>query len=151
MNKGLGVDDIFRFCSAFTTVRMPFCHGIIFGMPGETRQTADTTVRNVEATMPAAAIAVPGVRVYKNTLLAQTLVKSFTAESEYPFGLKPYHYISPEVKDWLVPFVSGLPARGKNWIIPGNSQNEIEVIGRMRQMKKRGPAWQFKQMARFAG
>jgi radical SAM superfamily enzyme YgiQ (UPF0313 family) len=149
MRKGLSIDEINEFCGVCSDFRLPFCHGIIFGMPGETRDTVLETVRNVEATRCTAAVAVVGVRVYKGTGLARTLIDEGYFDGRHPPGIDPCTYVSPGIEDWIRPFVENLANTNSRWIVPGFSEQEEEAVRRFRRMKKRGPAWLFKQMVNY--
>jgi len=148
MNKQLSLDDIFSFCEACNRARIPFCHGIIFGMPAETPETVRETVRNVEKTKPTAAIAVVGVRLYKNTSLYHSLQKNDPAIVSAD-TLRPVSYCAPAISSWIGPYLKELVASGSRWIVPGFSGVEPELIVNLRARGKRGPAWLYKQLEHY--
>ncbi len=149
LNKNLTVDDIIRFCEKCREVHLPFCHSIIFGAPKETRKTVKTTITNVEATDPTAVIAIIGIRVYPNTQLADLLVENGYFKSRQDIGLESVFYIDEGVKAWIFDFLENVAQTNKKWIVPGRESLERDFIKRIRKMKKKGSAWEFKQFEEF--
>jgi radical SAM superfamily enzyme YgiQ (UPF0313 family) len=151
LNKNLSVDSVMAFCEECRAVNLPFCHGLIFGAPGETMETVETTVANVEATRPTAAIAIAGVRVYPNTGMARIVVEEGLLADESKLGLEPFFYISEEVRDGLLPYLQKRAEENRIWIVPGLQNNERSFVKDLRGRRRRGPAWLFKHYEAFIG
>ncbi|HES59722.1 MAG TPA: radical SAM protein, partial [Caldithrix sp.] len=82
MQKGFTIDDVHDFCEQTRKAGIAFCHSLIFGAPGETEETIETTVKNVQATKPTAALAFAGIRILPQTALADYCLKSGYLKNE---------------------------------------------------------------------
>jgi radical SAM superfamily enzyme YgiQ (UPF0313 family) len=144
LNKQFGIDEIVRVCEKCHEFRLPFCHSIMFGAPGESVETVKKTIENVERTNPTAVIATAGIRLYPKTLLADYLVKTGYIESIDAIGLEPMFFIEEGVREWIFPYLDSYAKTHSKWIVPGRLSEERTLVRKLRAMQKKGSAWQFK-------
>jgi len=119
MGKGFGIDDVFRFSEACRRSGILFCQNLIFGAPGETRDTVDRSLDNVKATEPTAVLGMLGIRVYPGTRIAERLVESGHFSDASDIGLDPVFYVDEQVDDWIADYLIAVERRDKLFIFPG--------------------------------
>jgi len=143
--KNTTVSGVMAFCELCHQANIPFCHGLIFGAPGETRQTVEETISTADSTRPSAVVAMVGVRVYRQTGIARYLVERGALASADHVGLDPLFYVEDAVRDWLIPRLSEQVRSNPVWIVPGISKDDQAFVRSLRARRRRGPAWLFKQ------
>ena len=79
---------------------LPFTMNVVFGEPGETRESVERKIEFLESVRPAFAVLRLGTRVLPNTAAARTAIEEGLIESESDL-LRPVFYIEEEVRDWL--------------------------------------------------
>lgn len=143
MNKEFTIDDVFRFSEKCRASGILFCHNLIFGAPGETRDTVETTLRNVCETEPTAVLGILGIRIYPDTMIADQLVESGYLKSPEDIGLEPIFYVDEKVSDWIVPYLIDLERRNKLFIFPGLTTPK-NPLGRkvLRLLTRQGLLWE---------
>ena len=73
---------------------------LMFGMPGETRETVQESLDFMESLAPDALRITLGVRIYPNTPLAETAVKWGIVSARNNL-LRPTFFMQPGLKDWV--------------------------------------------------
>ncbi|NOZ00806.1 MAG: radical SAM protein [Deltaproteobacteria bacterium] len=143
MNKAFTVDDVFRFSEKCSQSGILFCQNLIFGAPGETRDTVETSIRNVLATEPTAVLGMLGIRIYPNTMIADYLVESGYLKDQGEIGLEPIFYVDEAVKDWIADYLVDLESRNKLFIFPGLTTPK-NPFGRrlLRLLTRQGLLWE---------
>jgi radical SAM superfamily enzyme YgiQ (UPF0313 family) len=141
--KSFNVDDI-RAASAICRARgFPFCHSLVFGGEGETRETVDATIALMDECRPTAVTAMCGVRVYPETPLAQTLI----ARGEVPHVealYEPWFYVAPGVRDGLAEVVEAAASARGNWLLPGtHASRGEELYAALRGRGVKGDLWRY--------
>ena len=120
---------------------MDFAHYLLFGGPGENRQTVLESFTLMDELSPTAVIAMTGIRIYPGTAIHRQAL----AEGVIGVGtslLEPVFYISPSIRDSLCDIVTHLAGERKNWIAPGLEINVSDaMLEAMRQFQVRGPLW----------
>lgn len=119
MNKEFTVGEVYRFSEKCEESGILFCHNLIFGAPGETRDTVETTLKHTRATRPTAVLGILGIRIYPDTLFAEQLVESGHLGSLDDIGLEPTFYVDPLVEDWIADYLVDLEREDKLFIFPG--------------------------------
>jgi radical SAM superfamily enzyme YgiQ (UPF0313 family) len=122
---------------------MPFCHSLLLGGPGETVETIRATLDTVDALSPTAVICMIGIRVFPHTRLARIAQAEGMLEPNEDF-LKPVFYLSPPVKDEVLPLVETFAKDHPNWIFPGMKINmNTELQHKLRRFGIKGPLWEY--------
>ena len=148
--KSFTVDDVLQFCGQCRKVGIAFCHSLIFGAPGETAQTVETTVRNIQASRPTAVLAFLGTRILPNTPLAEHCLRSGYVKKAADIGIEPLFYVQPGLdQDWLLNYLRHVARVDKRWIIPGVTTPRVFTQKLMRLLNRRGLLWEFKKYATF--
>jgi len=117
------------------------CQTIIFGAPGETRESVSATCRTLRKMNPTAVVAMTGVRLYPGTPLTMSLIKEGKINAD-DVGLLPTFYIEPAVSDFLPEFLQQQAYETGNWVLPGLVDPIQPVSQRLlRGLGIAGPLW----------
>jgi radical SAM superfamily enzyme YgiQ (UPF0313 family) len=130
--------------------RLPICHYLLFGAPGESSETVNETIKLMEQLDSAAFIAMIGIRVYPQTVLA----KEYMSNPENgAMNWLDRHFFIPEkislleIKDKLLCYASQNP----RWIIPDTVFALDETLQtKLRLRGKRGPLWELAHLRNVA-
>ena len=149
LGKSFTVDDI-RSASLLCRERgVDFAHYMLFGGPGESRNTVLESFALMDELQPTAVITMTGIRIYPGTsiyrtALAEGVIDGFTNMQE------PVFYISPLVRDELAELVSSEAVKRNNWVVPGLEVNISDaMLDALRLFPVKGPLWkQMKRMGR---
>ncbi len=148
MQKGFSIEDVHNFCEQTRKVGIAFCHSLIFGAPGETEETIETTVRNIRATKPTAVLAFAGIRILPQTALAEYCLQIGYLKNEDDITLEPIFYIEPNLeKEWILYKLKEIADKDKRWIVPGMTTPNVITQKMMRIFTKNGQLWEFKKYA----
>jgi len=117
-------------------------HSLIFGPPGETRESVEETIANVHECAPDVVIAMVGVRIYPHTPLARRLVKQGWIK-EVDIGLDPVFYVEDSLREYLFARLQEESRQHHNWILPGfNKKMHFPMLfERLRAKGNKGPMW----------
>lgn len=141
LGKAFSVDDV-RSASLLCRERgMDFAHYILFGGPGETRETVLESFDLMDELEPTAVIAMTGIRIFPGTSLHRTALKEgiITADTDL---LEPVFYISPAIADELVDLVADEAVKRMNWVVPGLEVNISDaMLEALRLFPVNGPLW----------
>ncbi len=151
MKKNLTLDNIFSFCEACHDADISFAHSLIFGAPGETLQTAQTTVKNVQQTSPTAALAFLGIRVFPHTEIASFCMKSGYLQNSSDIGLNPLFYLPEGMTETLTSYLNEIINEDPRWIIPGLEDYDMEILKKYRSKKRKGMGWEIKKFIDIIG
>ncbi len=118
-----------------------FAHYLLFGGPGEDRDTIQESFALMDEVSPTAVIAMTGIRVYPGTEIHRQALADGVIAPAAPL-LDPVFYISPSIRDSLCAIITSLAKRRKNWIAPGLEINVSDaMLEAMRHFPVRGPLW----------
>ena len=121
------------------------CQTLIFGAPGETKRSIQTTCRALRRMNPTAVVAMTGVRLYPGTPLTQSLIAEGRV-SAADIGLVPAFYIEPEVADFLPAYLQQQAYESGNWVLPGLSPPLLRSSQLLlRGLGVSGPVWRLLQ------
>lgn len=141
LGKAFSVADV-RSSSLLCRERgMDFAHYILFGGPGETRETVLESFDLMDELEPTAVIAMTGIRIYPGTSLYRTALSEgiITADTDL---LEPVFYISPAMVDELAGLVAGEALKRRNWVVPGLEVNISDaMLDAIRMFAVKGPLW----------
>ncbi len=140
LGKSFSVPEVLAISAICYRQKLPFCHAILVGGPGETRETLQETVGNLAQTRASAVIFMTGLRIIPGTRLYDI------ARQEGVIGLhtdmiEPQFYVSPAIEP-LEPEINRLSRIHKTWIFPGHQIRCSEHLAKfMRERGARGPLW----------
>ncbi len=142
MGKSFDVEQIFRVSEWCRELGIRFNHSLILGGPGETWDTIRETVDNTVKSMANAVIAIIGVRLYRDTPMAQYAISRGLVTREQ-IGITPMFFISEEVREGIVDYLAEVASRYRNWIVPGIRKNMNDrYFKRVRSRGVKGPLWE---------
>lgn len=149
LGKSFTVDDV-RSASLLCRQReVDFAHYILFGGPGETRETVLESFELMDELQPTAVIAMTGIRIFPGTSLYRTALAEgvITADTNL---LEPVFYISAPVRDELAELVTSQAVSRMNWVVPGLEVNISDaMLDALRMFPVKGPLWKLiKRMGR---
>ena len=121
------------------------CQTIIFGAPGETKNSVRATCKALRKMKPTAVVAMTGVRLYPGTPLSQSLIEEGLVHQK-DIGLLPAFYIDPAVLDFLPGFLQQQAYEAGNWVLPGLVEPILPLSQRvLRGIGISGPLWRLFQ------
>jgi radical SAM superfamily enzyme YgiQ (UPF0313 family) len=141
--KNFTFEDIYRSSELALREKVDYCHFLIFGGPGETRETMKQGFENSRRLQRAVILAVVGMRVYPGTLLYARARREGGAGIEADL-LQPRYYLSPaltenEVFEHLHEFGRLSPA----WIVGDPTPLYQKLTERLRAKGIVGPLWSY--------
>jgi len=141
LGKGFTTRDV-RAASLLCRERqLDFAHYILFGGPGETRETVLESFSLMDELEPTAVIAMTGIRIFPGTPLHQSALNEGLIDADTDL-LQPTFYISPFVREQLADLVTLQAVKRKNWVVPGLEVNISDaMLEAMRMFTVKGPLW----------
>ncbi len=142
MGKNFSVNDLEQASGTCRKYNLPFCHSLLLGGPGETMETVVQTLKAILSMSPTAVICMIGIRIFPKTKLA------LIAQEEKIIGpgedfLEPAFYISPAIKNEILPFIEKFSKKHPTWIFPGLKINiNVELQKKLRRFGIKGPLWE---------
>jgi radical SAM superfamily enzyme YgiQ (UPF0313 family) len=141
LNKSFTVADL-RMASRLCRERdVDFAHYILFGGPGETRETILESFALMDELEPTAVLAMTGIRIYPNTALHRSAIDDGVIQESTPL-LEPVFYISPHIRDFFAELIVAEAMQRRNWVVPGLEINASSaMLDAIRMFKIKGPLW----------
>ncbi|MDD2540158.1 MAG: radical SAM protein [Desulfuromonadaceae bacterium] len=141
MRKSFTVEDLRRASRLCTDLGLDFAHYMLFGGPGETRDTILESFALMDEVQPTAVIAMTGIRIYPHTALHQTAIEEGLIQKTTSM-LEPVFYISPLIRDGFADLITSEAMKRRNWIAPGLEVNASSaMLDAIRMFNVRGPLW----------
>ncbi len=121
---------------------LPDAHYLIFGAPGETRETMRETFAFFDDLKPRAVLAFLGLRIYPNTPLHRLAISDGVLPEEDNL-LFPRFYFSPGIgANALKAAVASHAEAHPNWVVPGlGIRSDPGLLAALRRIGCRGPLW----------
>jgi radical SAM superfamily enzyme YgiQ (UPF0313 family) len=141
LRKSFTVEDLRMSSRLCKEMGVDFAHYMLFGGPGETRDTILESFALMDELEPTAVIAMTGIRIYPNTALHRSAIDEGLLQ-ESDSLLEPVFYISPAVRDCFADLVTTEAMKRRNWIAPGLEVNASSaMLDAIRMFKVKGPLW----------
>jgi radical SAM superfamily enzyme YgiQ (UPF0313 family) len=141
LGKSFSAEDVSRASEICKRVEIPFAHYLLLGGPGEGETTLEETTALMDHLEPTAVIVMIGIRIYSGTPL-ENISRSEGIIGPHTDLMYPHFYVSPQLGDGILSWVSQRAMERNTWIVPGLevniSQNMMEHI---RRFHVRGPLW----------
>jgi radical SAM superfamily enzyme YgiQ (UPF0313 family) len=149
--KHFTFEDIYESSELAREQKVDYCHFLICGGPGETRQTLTQGFENSQRLQGAIILALVGMRVYPGT----SLFERARREGRSPSGadlLEPYYYLSQDMSEEEVfQQLREFAVRSPNWIVGDAPPQYLKAAERLRSKGIVGPLWSyFALMQRWA-
>ena len=143
LRKNFTVNDLRSASAICRESGISFCHSLLLGGPGETMETVHETLDTILAMFPTAVICMIGIRVFPRTRLSLIAREQGLVGPEEDF-LKPVFYLSPAIKNEILPFIEKFAKGNQSWIFPGLNINiTVELQKKLRRFGIKGPLWEY--------
>jgi radical SAM superfamily enzyme YgiQ (UPF0313 family) len=142
LKKGFSPRELAEACRLCQNAGLNTCCYLLFGGPGEDRETVKETFEVMEKINPTAVIALTGIRIYPGTELAK-----IAAQEGYELGncLSPRYYIADLPGEDLIEVIHRYLPKYPNVIYEGAGEEvSIEELREMRATGFKGPLWELK-------
>jgi len=141
LRKSFTVEELRIASRLCKDLGLDFAHYMLFGGPGETRDTILESFALMDELEPTAVIAMTGIRIYPNTALHRTAIDEGVIQESTSL-LDPVFYISPQIQDCLADLVTSEAMKRRNWVAPGLEVNASSaMLDAIRMFKVKGPLW----------
>lgn len=141
LHKSFTVEDLRMASRLCTEMGVDFAHYMLFGGPGETRETMLESFALMDELEPTAVITMTGIRIYPNTALHRSAIEEGIID-EATSLLDPVFYISPSIQDCFAELITSEAMKRRNWIVPGLEVNASSaMLEAIRLFKVKGPLW----------
>ena len=118
-------------------------HYFLLGGPGETMETLDETLQNIERLDKTVLFFFCGMRVYPHTKLFQRCVEMGRLNSDTDL-LEPFFYSSDGMMaDTILSLVMEKSRGRDNWIIGAGGEKTAATLSRMYEKGFSGPLWEY--------
>jgi radical SAM superfamily enzyme YgiQ (UPF0313 family) len=141
LGKSFSTEDISRASAICRRIGIPFAHYLLLGGPGENEKTLEESASLMNQVEPTAVIVMVGIRIYSGTQLEGI------SRSEGVIGpdtnlMYPHFYISPQLGDEILSWVSKKALEMKGWVVPGLEINISQsMMDQIRRFHVKGPLW----------
>jgi len=141
LGKAFTVADVREGSRLCRERQVDFAHYILFGGPGETRETILESFSLMDELEPTAIIAMTGIRIFPGTPLHRTALAEGVIDGATDL-LEPTFYISSAVREQLTELVTAEAIKRKNWVVPGLEVNISDaMLEALRMFPVNGPLW----------
>lgn len=133
LDKRLDFAEILEVNQACWDARLPAAHYIMFGGPGENKETLEEGLENIEKLGNAVVFGFSGIRIHPNSPLEKLALEQGIINEETSL-LKPVYYFSPEIDvEWMNQRLCEALSGKRNRVFPPS-----EGLEKMRQMNSLG-------------
>jgi len=139
LKKDFRFDEVIHFNEACLQEEIPCIHYIMFGGPGETKETLKEGLGNIDLLKNCVVLAFSGVRIFPGTLLHKKAIKDGIVHGKDSL-LKPVFYFSPEIEPKAMNSILEETFRHKRQRIfpPSAGRERLKILSRFGY---RGPLW----------
>ena len=146
MGKAFTLEEMNHASEVCHKSGLSFCHSLLIGGPGETMQTVQRTFDAILAMSPTAVVCMVGIRIFPGTRLFEMARDEGSIRTGQDL-LKPCFYLSPAIKDQILPYVETFSKEHPTWIFPGMEININRTLQKkIRRLGARGPLWEYMKM-----
>ncbi len=145
--KGLCFDDLRHSSEMAAREKIEYCHFLICGGPGETKETLEKSFENSRHLPEAVFMAVVGMRIYPGTDVSRRAVAEGMLAPDADL-LEPAYYLSPDLTTEAVfERLQEFSRRSPSWIPGDPGRGYARIIERLRQRGAVGPLWAYFRIA----
>jgi radical SAM superfamily enzyme YgiQ (UPF0313 family) len=143
LGKNFTVSDLHKVSKICLDSGMSFCHSLLIGGPGETLETVKETFDAIISMSPTAVICMTGIRIFPDTRLCRIAIDQGVISPDQDL-LDQAFYISPAIKDEMLPFIEQFSKDRPTWIFPGLNINiNMDLQKKLRRFGIKGPLWEY--------
>jgi len=95
-------------------MEMNYILSLLFGAPGENRETVEESIRFLEERKPMMLDFCPGIRLMPHTPLFDIAVSEGLISVDDSL-MEPRFYISPAIKDWIGEYLTKICSTHEKW------------------------------------
>ncbi len=140
--KSFTQEDIVRTSRICSKLVINHCHYLLFGGPGEDKETIEESFHLMDQLDPTAVIVMLGIRIYPGTELERISLSQGVIRQDSNL-VYPHFYISPALGGRLSEVIQEKALARKQWIVPGLEINITQnLIEQIRRFRIRGPLWE---------
>lgn len=141
--KGFAFEEVLQSSDLARREKVDYCHFLISGGPGETRDTLEQGFENSRRLNGAVVMAVVGMRIYPGTPLWTRAITEGVLPPNANL-LKPVYYVAPGLAESTVfarleEFAKAAP----NWIVGDPNPEYARLVAKLRQRGVVGPLWSY--------
>ncbi|HXP58912.1 MAG TPA: lipid biosynthesis B12-binding/radical SAM protein [Dongiaceae bacterium] len=141
--KDFTFDDIVQASEAAWEANVDFCHFLISGGPGETRETLEHGFRNSQRLKAGAIMALVGMRIYPGTALFERAVAEGRIRRDAEL-LAPTYYLAPGLtQEEVFAQIRRFAQFSPNWIVGDPTPAYHSLVERLRRRGVLGPLWTY--------
>jgi len=141
--KRLTFDDIRQSSELARQQGVEFCHFLICGGPGETKETLQTSFENSRRLNGALVMAVVGMRIYPGTTLCERALREGQIATDTDL-LTPAYYLAPGLTEEKVfTQLRQFSAQSPDWITGDPAPIYTRLVEQLRSRGVTGPLWSF--------
>jgi radical SAM superfamily enzyme YgiQ (UPF0313 family) len=145
--KSFTYDEIRTTSELTHELGMRYSHFIIFGGPGETRETVEETLARAKTLPGAYYFGTLGMRIYPGTPLWRTVAPESCGETAAEYLVEPRFYIAPEFTlETLHARLREYQAENSNWIVGDPPPAFTQTMEKLRRRGVHGPMWEYAEL-----
>ena len=114
MRKGFTKDELNSCLIMLEEMEISYAPSLLFGAPGENRETVEESIRFLEERKPMMLDFCPGIRLMPHTLLFDIAVSEGVISADDPL-MEPKFYISPDIEDWIEEYLTEICSTHEKW------------------------------------
>ncbi|OGP51314.1 MAG: hypothetical protein A2Y79_03825 [Deltaproteobacteria bacterium RBG_13_43_22] len=114
MRKGFTKDELKSCLIMLEEMEISYILSLLFGAPGENRETVEESIRFLEERKPMMLDFCPGIRLMPHTPLFDIAVSKGVISADDPL-MEPKFYISPDIKDWIEEYLTEICSTHEKW------------------------------------
>ena len=141
--KQFTVADAIKAHNVFNALDVHRAHFMLFGGPGETRETVEETIRVSAQLKETVIFPFAGMRVFPGTPLHRLTIKQGLFKAEESL-FEPVFYYSPNLsKEWLEQRLADESAIRTNFVLADELQEKADLVARLlARGRATGPQWE---------
>jgi radical SAM superfamily enzyme YgiQ (UPF0313 family) len=145
-DKGLSFDDIAKSSELAHQGKLDYCHFLIAGGPGETRETLRQGFERSKRLAGAVMMAVVGARIYPGTSLHRRALAEGVIGAATDL-LAPTYYLAPQLTaEQIFADLQEHARTAPNWIVGDPTPAFANLVDRLRHRGVVGPLWSYLSM-----
>lgn len=142
-DKDFTFEEILESSERAREANVDFCHFLISGGPGETRETLEEGFANSLRLRNAVIMAVVGMRLYPGTPLFERALEEGRIERGLDL-LTPRYYVSSALTpEAIFEQLQEFARRSPNWVVGDPSPAYASLVDRLRKRGVVGPLWSY--------
>jgi len=129
LHKNFDLSDIFKVSQYCDEMSLPCCYSLLFGGPGEDRDTINESYNNISKTKAAFIAVGAGIRIYPRTQLYQLALME-NEVTKTTSMLYPVYYKERYTNNFIIPYIKNIFASLSNCVMFGckvNDQIQYEI------------------------